>query len=248
MKKILLSLLLMVSIGVIIILWARSGDAPSSQQLMSQYPSIAANSVRPENGKILCPFLRLIERAGLLESYQDVQNLTVSIPSLIKAAQTLGCGMIECGGVAFKVSKGQTETLNQDLGLVALEKLHLAAGIAHDCGFTFAKGGEEVSEEVRNATLAKLASRSNEEGQLSFESLLATKNEICAEQNVEISEAGLIEVKLIYGYLGGMDRGYIHLDDVRRLFHAEIPLHKTNRWIRFDMFKEMNKQFNNLQQ
>lgn len=243
MKKILYTFLTLVLIGVIVVVLARSGSAPTSQQLISQYPSISNTSERAENKKILCPFLRIIERAGLLDTYQNVQNLSVSIFSLVKHAQTFGCGMLECGAVAFALSKGQTDTLNQNLGIVTLEKLHLAKGLAHDCGFTFAKGGEVISDEVRNNTLARLGRKANSQGQLSYESIMATKNEICAEQNGKITEADLIEVKLIYGFLGGLDRGFIHIDDVRRLFHAEMPLNKTNRWLRFDMIKEMEKQF-----
>ncbi|MFW7378699.1 MAG: hypothetical protein ACOH5I_07830 [Oligoflexus sp.] len=243
MKKILLPLLITVALAIIAILWARSGSAPTSDQLISDYPNIAELSERQENKKILCPFLRIIERAGLLDTYKSTENLAVGITSLVKAAQTLGCGMIECGGVALKVSKGQQETLDQDLGIISLEKLHLAEGIAHDCGFTFAKGGEEVSDEVREQTLLRIASMANDQGHVGFDALLTTKNEICADQNVEISEAGLIEVKLIFAYLGGMDRGFIYLDDIRRLFHAEMPINKTSRWIRLDLFKEMTEAY-----
>ena len=240
MKKFLIGLGAIVAFVLIAIMWGRSGDAPTRTDLVSQYPSIEEGSARAENKKILCPFLRMIERSGLLDEYKAVKDLQIGLSDLIKAAQTFGCGMLECGGVAIKASQGQETGLGQEFGLLSLEQLHKADGIAHDCGFTFAKGGAEVSDEVRAETLRALGQRAPD-GKVSFQNILNTKKEICNRQNVEMSEPGLVEVKLIYAYLGGVDRGYVDLEDVKRLFHAEMPKYKTERWIRFDLFKELNK-------
>ena len=47
---------------------------------------------------------------------------------------------------------------------------------------------------------------------------MATKNEICAEQNAKISDADQIEVKLIYGFWVGWTGDFIHIDDVKDYF------------------------------
>ena len=243
MKKILIASGTLLTVVVLTIIWGRSGEAPSREGLVENYPSVGIKSDRPENKKILCPFLRTVERAGLLDAYKSVKSYKTPMFQLIKAAQTFGCGMLECGAVAAKVSKGQKRTLGQDFGYISLEKLHKAEGVSHECGFTFAKGGTQVSDRVRANTFSRLVAKSNDKGQLSYQDLLETKMEICQAQNVEISDPGRVEVKLIFAYLGGVERGYVDLDDVKRLFHAEMPKYKTARWIRFDLFKELDQKF-----
>ena len=195
----------------------------SRMTLAERYPSIDKGSTTPENKKILCPFLRLLERAGLFHPEKEEQTaLTASIIKIARSAREFGCGMLECGAVATLVSGGQATEGAVMPGRVNLERLHQARGVAHECGLTFAPGGTEVSDQVRNNTLQRLAARSKN-GRLGFRDIMAVKLEICAEQGVELSKAGGTEVSLIYTWLGGMDRGYVELEDIRSLFHAELP-------------------------
>lgn len=232
MKKFLVSLASIAVVVIVCIFIARSGSAPTAEELTRQYPDISSNSTIPENPKILCPFLRMMHRAGIVELQSSVLEIT-------NGAQELGCGMLECGGVAAKVSKGQDVKLKSGFGPIDLTQLHQADGVAHDCGFTFAKGGQEVDSATRQASLDLMKEKATKEGHLSFENILEVKKEICRSQGVTMSEPGFVEVKLIYGYLGGVDRGYVHLEDVRKLFHAEMPTGKTTEWIRFKLFKAM---------
>ena len=218
-------------------------DLKSPAELVKKYPSMAEGTTRPENKKILCPFLRILERAGMFDAAAEEQGpLTTSIIRVATAAREFGCTLLACGGVATKVSMGQAGNGTSSTGMVNLEALHTAEGVAHECGLTFAPGGTEISDAVRESTLAMLAEEAEENGRLSFHAIDKVKNSICAEQGVAISEAGAIEVKLIYTFLGGMDRGYVDLSDVRRLFYAEMPETKNRTWIGPDLFKELDRQ------
>lgn len=241
MIKILKIIAIVVLALVALIVIGRSGDAPSSADLTNTYPDLAESSSRTEDVRILCPFLRMMHRAGVVapEVTNHSDALKTTAWEIAKGAQILGCGMLECGGVAAKVSKGQELNLDAGFPAIDLGQLHKAEGVAHDCGFTFAKGGTTVDQAVRAKTLADLKTRAGPDGQLKFNDILQSKLKICKAQGVEISEPGFVEVKLIFGYLGGVDRGHVFYDDIHRLFHAEMPQNKTEHWIRFKLFKQM---------
>jgi hypothetical protein len=170
-------------------------SGPAREYLAENYPSVAEGSERVENKKILCPFLRLLERAGLFDEEGEPQTaLSIPIYEIALAAREFGCSFIDCGGVATIVSFGQSKTDTSTFGWADLEKLHKADGIAHECGFTFAKGGDVVDDSVRAQSLARLKSRANAQGQLTYEDIKATKLAICADQGVEISEAAAMDV------------------------------------------------------
>ncbi|RZA23981.1 MAG: hypothetical protein EOP10_11240 [Proteobacteria bacterium] len=194
--------------------------------LASKYPDIAAGSQKPENMKIICPFHRLLERAGLYDSSKSAgeqSGLTVGVLKIASIAQEFGCKAIGCGGVAAIVSAGQAVKFAAFPGLVDLEALHKATGVAHECGLTFAKGGVEVSDEVRASTLAALQKKADSEGHLRLADIEAVKEDICQAQGVENVKAGRVEVQLIYTFLGGVERGFVDYEDVNRLFHSELP-------------------------
>ena len=194
------------------------------QDLAATYPSIEEGSTVPENGKVLCPFQRLLDRAGMYDSGAEGQSgTTASIMDVARAARDFGCSLFSCGAVATAVSVGQTFNGTSSAGRVNLESLHTAAGVAHDCGLTFAKGGTVVDPKVRQRTLDALGARADRHGHLTYSDLKAVKQNICNEQGVTMSFAGRIEIGLIYTFLGGKKRGFIDLDDVVRLFHAELP-------------------------
>ena len=194
------------------------------QDLADTYPSIEEGSLEPENVEVMCPFLRLTERAGMFDRGADeYAPLKASIFEVAMAARDFGCSLYSCGAVATAVSAGQIFNGTSSVGKVNLESLHTAAGVAHDCGLTFAHGGTVVDPVVRDRTLDALGDRADSAGHLSYSDLRAVKQSICDEQGVSMSFAGSIEIGLIYTFLGGDRRGFIDHEDVVRLFHAELP-------------------------
>jgi hypothetical protein len=201
-----------------------SGFELPRETLAAKYPQIEEGSLQPENKKILCPFHRMLERAGIYDAdKKDQSALTVSILKITSFAREFGCIVTGCGGVATAASAGQLTQGTTTPGSVNVESLHTAIGIAHECGLTFAKGGTEVSDTVRASTLAALAQRADSEGHLTYADLEAVKLNICAAQGVQNTSAGTIEIGLIYTFLGGNKRGFIDYADVERLFFAELP-------------------------
>ena len=213
--------------------------APTSEELIQSYPDIGEDSERPENKEILCPFLRMLHRAGVFDAQNQENNskVMVSLVNLALKAREFGCRIFGCGTVGTLVSAGQVSHLGDlfrgdaALGYVNIAALHKARGVAHECGFTFEKGGTAVSDEVRGRTLERLEELTDSEGHLKKEDILKVKLEICEEQGVSISRAGAVEVDLIFIYLGGEDRGYIDFEDVVRLFHAEMPKVKAQKYL-----------------
>ena len=219
-------------------------DAPSSEELRDDYPDL--ESARAGNRLILCPFLRMLERSGRIDEADDNTDEDQSIQTrdLKQAADDFGCDTTTaCGPVIDTVCAGQTVTDGFSWAWfnpfrskeVDLERLWDAPPISHDCGFTFAKGkGDEgVSDERLASTLAKLAGRADENGQLVYQDILDTKNEICDEENVDITAAGLTEAKLIFAYLGGVERGFVDYDDVEGFLQvdSQMPLTKAEKCI-----------------
>jgi hypothetical protein len=205
----------------------------TSEDLRAKYPAITEDSKKKENKDILCPFWRLIERSGSLVDLDTSKDsdIVLSIKNLVAKASEFGCRWIECGAVANLVSAGQlTHFGTTKLSRVNISKLHKARGVAHDCGYTFLKGGTKVSkiQRFKNLTRLKILSQKNNvKGTLTNEDLMAVKLQICKEQGVQITKAGSVEVGLIYSFLGGKDRGFIEYEDVKRFFHAEMPLTKS---------------------
>ncbi|RZA22266.1 MAG: hypothetical protein EOP10_15705 [Proteobacteria bacterium] len=201
-----------------------AGFELSRADLVSRYPDIEEGSQQVENKKIVCPFLRMLERAGLFNPELETQStLTVGIIKIATYAREFGCVVAGCGGVAAAVSAGQVTELASTPGKVNVEALHKALGISHECGLTFAKGGSVVDDATRDSTLAALKERSDTLGRLTFDDLEAVKLSICEAQDVKISAPGRVEIGLIYSFLGGNERGFIDYDDVVRFFHAELP-------------------------
>ncbi|MBV1883162.1 MAG: hypothetical protein KUG82_16100 [Pseudomonadales bacterium] len=202
------------------------GPMPTRDELATAYPDVEQGSSRSENTEVLCPYVRMLERAGLFdEELSGKPTMELITESVTSAAQTFGCATLECGTVAKQVSSGQ------GLAGVDIGQLHLADGVAHECGLTFVDGGTVVDEGVRQATLDSLALLADEDGHLVYLDIEAVKAEVCASQGLNISTAGLTEIKLIYAYLGGVDRGYVLHSDIVRLFNAELPETITTSWI-----------------
>ena len=200
------------------------------EELVAKYPGIAEDTTVPENPRVLCPFLRMLTRAGIFDPEAEKQSdLTVGIIKIATAAREFACPIVGCGGVATAVSAGQLTQFSTRIGAVNLEALHKAVGIAHECGLTFAKGGTEVSDEVRASTLASLKALADEQGHLRFEDLETVKLGICEAQGVEITTPGAFEIGLIYSFLGGNDRGYIEYSDVELFLNAKLKNSGSSR-------------------
>ncbi len=210
----------------------------SSKELRNDYPNIDDDTSRDENRKILCPFHRLMERAGkydnLPASFQN--QVIVKISTLVAAAKEFGCKITGCKTIAHFASLGQNSSLKDRkldfarLGRVNVTRLHKAKGLAHNCGLTFEKNGVEISNKRRNLTLSKLkkmAQANQPSGTLILSDIQKIKEDICKLENVKSTIAGRFEMKLIFKYLGGDDRGFIEYSDVERFLHAKMPLTKA---------------------
>lgn len=199
-------------------LFGCGADMPTRDKLATDYPEVLTNSGVAENKKILCPFLRMIEKTGLIESRSEGGSAGISTPDLVRATTEFGCSVPFCGALANGAAVAQP-----GLEGVNLEALHTARAVAHECGLMFAFEGTEVDDGVRESTLNSLAELANEEGHLTYADLLEVKLGICESQGVQITLLGRSEVKLIFAYLGGLDRGYVTLSDVEKFFNAELP-------------------------
>ena len=212
-----------------------ASNAATSEELREEYPDL--ESTRAGNPLILCPFVRMLERSGRFDE-DDQEDDDQEINNLVfkKAADDFGCdSLTACGPVISTVSAGQKLT-GGDFGdwinpfkSVDLERLWDAPPISHDCGFTFEKGeGDEGVSETRLAsTLARLQARVDEDGHLEFSDLLAVKNDICDEEDVDITIFGEIETRLIFAYLGGVERGYVEYSDVEGFLQVDTLMPQT---------------------
>lgn len=201
-------------------------DTPTRDDLAAMYPDVLSDSTVAENPKILCPFLRMLNRAGLVDSESTTGKQYVSTTELVSASTKFGCSVRFCGGLAQGTAVAQP-----GLNGIDIEALHTARAVAHECGLNFAYQGTEVDDTVRQTTLDALQELADDQGRLSYSDLLAVKRGICEQQDVNMTLIGQSEVKLIYAYLGGLDRGYIDFDDVERFFHAELPETLTSKRI-----------------
>lgn len=204
------------------------GTVLTSEELIKKYPSIAQDSTRSENKKIMCPYLRLIERSGFFDDYDFSKEpeLIVKIRELLKGTKEFGLGLFSARLVATAVSSGQTVSGSSSFGKVNLEALHTAKGVAHECGITFAKNAIEIDDFTRVSTLQRLKELS-ENGKLTLDNLMTVKKEICHFQGVSMSLAGKVEMGLIFKYLGGEDRGYILYSDVELFLNTYMPDYKS---------------------
>lgn len=209
-----LSLFLVISTG------CSTTPVMTRAELVEQYPSIEEGSTRDENLKIMCPFMRLMERSGFFdEQTKDSDSLTVKTSMVVKGAKTFGCSGFDCGVLshasAFMQRSGERG--------IDLESLHNIPMFSHECGFTYEYGASEVSETVRQNTIDRLSVLADEEGNLTFDDIKAVQMAICAEQDVSLSFSGATEAKLLFLYLGGTENGVVALSDVERFFSATVP-------------------------
>lgn len=205
-----------------LLLAACGADMPTREQIASQYPEVTTGEV-PENLNIMCPFLRMIERTGLYSS-DDGEPGVLSQATVVSGTTEFGCDSLFCTTLAS--TTGNRQGLAGDINIEALASV---PDISHECGLTFAFGGQQVSDAIREDTLDRLFALSDAEGRLTYNDLLNVKLEICAEQGVTITDLGEGEVKLIFAFLGGVDRGFVDFSDVDAFLHAQLPQTITTR-------------------
>ncbi|MDX1696105.1 MAG: hypothetical protein R3208_20230 [Ketobacteraceae bacterium] len=188
---------------------------PTRDQLATKYPAVTDSGV-PENKNIMCPFLRMIEKTGLYDSNDD--DSVLSQATVISGTTEFGCDSVFCTGLAS--TTGNKQGLQGDIDI---EDLANVPDISHECGLTFAFGSKQVDDAIREDTLDRLFELADAEGNLSYDDLLSVKLAICAEQGVSITPLGEGEVKLIFAFLGGVDRGFVSFSDVDAFLHARLP-------------------------
>jgi hypothetical protein len=179
---------------------------PTCSQVSTQYPVVL--SPKPEeNKKVLCPFLRMIERTGvwkdeikknLSQSLANNLDLPVTIKVLIEKALDFGCGETGCKPVAVGVSAGQQvlplDKINNE-SIVDIGKLTQARGTAHDCGYTFGLGETEVNPIRRAETLAMLKDRAKNSDQLTLNDLIEVKKTWCKRDYEEAKKTSLTRLR-----------------------------------------------------
>ncbi len=212
-------------------------SAPSSADLVEQHPMASASSLAEEDLSIICPFHRLLKRAGLYQTQfkQHGENV-VTVEGIKQAAEKFGCNTFDCGLIAKSVAHQQPTNPNQ----VILNRLNDVPNISHECGLQFGPGESVVNPQVRESTLKRLKQLANAQGQLKYEDLVTVKQEICSSQGVEKTLVGDIELKVVFAYLGGVDRGYIDHSDVDLFFHAAMPKYKSSKMISAYLLSKAN--------
>lgn len=194
----------------------------------------------PENKRVMCPFLRLMESSGAFakDAAELANRLTakieVPVKKLVDTAFGFGCEG-GCDQVAALVSGAQHAQIpDHTENNVDITNLHRAKPISHGCGLTFSSGGSEVDEARRGETLASLkaiadAKPGDQKGRLEYKDLYAVKIDTCNKEKVVITRPEQVEVDLIYAYLGGPDRGFVEYSDVDLFFHTKLPKTKPDR-------------------
>lgn len=200
----------------------------SRDRLVELYPNIEEGSAREENKKIMCPFMRMIERSGILDGQKTgPEGLTVKTSAAIEGAKRFGCSPLDCTMLT------RTSAFIQPGKGVNLARLYDIPIFSHECGFTYEYGGTEVSDEVRQDSINRLAKRADKYGDLTFQDIRAVQLEICKEQGVDLSFAGATESKLLFSYLGGLKNGVVKLSDVELFLNATMPKTKTRSKVGF---------------
>lgn len=189
-------------------------------KLLETYPELLSDDP-PINDRILCPFLRLLERYDLVDS--DMAPL-FTIGAIIEGGSILGNPKSQSLLASTGASLGQLVNGETKFNRVNLEALHAANMISHDCGITYALGGDKLDYSVINSSIAVLTELEDDEGHLTLEDLDALKGTICDSQGVEMTLVGYFENRLLWNFLGGNERDFIETSDVDRILHTKLPL------------------------
>ena len=173
---------------------------------------------------VACPFWKRIVASGDFNSYiTDSNELVVPVFTLVNKAKQFGLGRVEALAVASLVSTGQLVGVGiNNFGKVNLNKLHLAKGVAHDDGFAFKPGSGMYDKEQFSETIDYLNLNSTN-GKISYANLAKRKQEIAESLGIEVSDASLVENKLLFAYLGGIENDGVMVSDIDKFFKGEEP-------------------------
>lgn len=183
---------------------------PTCQELVAKFPSVGDPNT-PEDKRIICPFMRILKRSGLLEE-EIAKNLKapwakdavfpVSVLKLIGFTNQLGCQGIACAAVAEQAAMSQNKNwpaLTVDIGKLfaapprdQYKNRAKQQRASHDCGFTFQFGDESVNDEVRSATLSRFkAIAEQNQGQIKLADIVQVKKEMCKRDYAIYQGSGL---------------------------------------------------------
>lgn len=173
---------------------------------------------------VACPFWKRIVASGDLNPYiNESDELVVPVFTLVNKAKQFGLGRVEALAVASLVSTGQLVGVGiNNFGKVNLNKLHLAKGVAHDDGFAFKPGSGMYDKEQLSETISYL-NRNSSNGKISYATLAKRKQEIADSLGIEVSGASLVENKLLFAYLGGIENDGVMVSDIDKFFKGEDP-------------------------
>jgi hypothetical protein len=196
-----------------------------------------------------------------LDSLRD-KVFPVSVATLTKSSETFGCEAASCGAILSQASSqltGKDPKTVTESDIVDLGQLHVGTRKSGDCGFLFALGETAVTDATRADTLAQMQKLSVD-GHLTYDNLMQVKKALCrrdflrAQQgnltarnpvsasgdSLELAQADIINVAVLYGYLGGIENGYVLYDDVDLFFHGKMPVNKTKFNISFALIQHVN--------
>lgn len=164
---------------------------PTCEELITQHPVLDRDQPAEEK-RIICPFLRMLQRTGLFkENAQEnlaksknpeaVMPITLSVLErivqkfgLVVPAAAFGS---PAGVAAAQQGRNQADMTDNDT--VDIGRLTEAPSISHNCGFNFLLNAKSISDEARNASLASLKA-SAKDNRILFSDLEKTKAEACA--------------------------------------------------------------------
>jgi hypothetical protein len=187
---------------------------PTCAQLVEKFP--AANAPEsPDDKKVICPFLRLLKRTGLLD--KEIENnlsiasdeksvAPVSLAHLELVTGEIGCEGKACVAVAASVAKNQNSLSPPQVDIGRLFAAPTRASYSnqsqdrasHDCGYTFQFGDEAVNDETRTATLQRFKEIADKNaGRISIADLVAVKKESCQRDYKIYKAKGLLPFNLV---------------------------------------------------
>ncbi len=207
---------------------------PTCSEIVAKYPKVA-DANHPEDKKVMCPFLRILKRTGLLD--QEISNNlgsswakdSVAPVGVIKISQTvpeIGCQGRACAAVAEQVAMSQNKgwpALTVDIGkLFAAPPRETYTNPkqqrgSHDCGYTFQFGDSAVNPQVRTATLERFNALAAENGgKVKLEHLVQVKKEMCKR------DFGLYKISKLIAFSPVDEKNATLLPDIRD--HIEVAL------------------------
>mmetsp|Transcript_17905 Transcript_17905/g.27385 ORF Transcript_17905/g.27385 Transcript_17905/m.27385 type:complete len:270 (-) Transcript_17905:158-967(-) len=200
------------------------------KDLLNAFPNILSPELQPpENIEILCPFLRMAERQGVLDSIiitpQQTDDALVAYGSSLTSRSAYAVIHRSISG-AQRIPPSSVSTISwPEVDLTALSQ---ASYVTHECAFSWNNDGTYLAtEEYRNLTMALVKKRANEEGRLmSFSDIVDARNEICDElQGGEERPSTIhtMELNAAWNFLGGA-RGYVEYSDWERFFFGLMPM------------------------